>query len=180
MNYVNSTQTMPTTLSPVKVNGIVWQMALVIAAIMLPSIAHLTGLSVRTLLPMHWPVILAGLVYGWRGGLMVGLVSPGLSFLTSGMPYPPMIAPMTVELAAYGLVAGWCREQLKWNAFLSTALALVVGRIIFLAFVVIAGSVSQAFGSYVTAAMLPGVFAALAQIATLPLLAGWWVSRSRK
>lgn len=180
MNYVSSTQTIPTTLSPVKVSSIVWQTALVAAAIMLPSIAHLSGLPVRTLLPMHWPVILAGLVYGWRGGLMVGLASPGLSFLISGMPFPPMIAPMTIELAAYGLVTGFCREQLKWNAFLSTAFALILGRAIFLAFVMIAGSVSQAFGAYVTAAMLPGIIAAIAQILTLPLLAGWWVKRSRQ
>lgn len=180
MSYTSSTHTMPTTLSPVKVNSIFWQTTLVAAAIMLPSIAHLSGLPVRSLLPMHWPVILAGLVYGWRGGLMVGLASPGLSFLLSGMPYPPMIAPMTIELATYGLVAGWSREQLKWNAFFSTAVALVVGRIVFLAFVVIAGSVTQAFGTYVVNAMLPGVFAAIAQIATLPFIAGWWVSRGRQ
>lgn len=179
MSYLSSTQTISTTLSPVKVSSIIWQTALVAAAIMLPSIAHLTGLPVRMLLPMHWPVILAGLVYGWRGGLMVGVASPGLSFLISGMPFPPMIAPMTVELAAYGLITGFCREQLKWNAFLSTAFALVVGRVIFLAFVVLAGSVSQPFGAYVAAAMLPGVFAVVAQIVTLPLLAGWWISRSR-
>ena len=111
---------------------------------------------------------------------MVGLASPGLSFLISGMPFPPMIAPMTIELAAYGLVTGFCREQLKWNAFLSTAFALILGRAIFLAFVMIAGSVSQAFGAYVTAAMLPGIIAAIAQILTLPLLAGWWVKRSRQ
>ncbi len=179
MNYVGSTQSIPTTLSPTKVNSVIWQTALVAMAISLPSLAHLAGLPVRTLLPMHWPVILAGLVYGWRGGLLVGLASPGLSFLLSGMPYPPMIAPMTIELACYGLVAGWCREQLKWNAFLSTAVALVIGRIVFVAFVVFAGSVSQPFAAYMAAAMLPGVFAAIAQIITLPLIAGWWVARSR-
>lgn len=179
MEYNNSSPTIATTLSPVRISAVVWQTALVALAIALPSLAHLSGLPVRQLLPMHWPVIIAGLVYGWRGGLLVGLVSPGLSFLISSMPYPPMIAPMTIELACYGAVAGLCREQFKLSGFVSTAIALIAGRIAFLAIVFSAGSVSQSFVPYLQAAMLPGLIAAAVQIIALPFIARWWVDGSR-
>lgn len=179
MEYNSPSQSLATTLSPVRVSAVIWQTALVALAIALPSLAHLSGLPVRQLLPMHWPVILAGLVYGWRGGLIVGLVSPGLSFLVSSMPYPPMIAPMTIELACYGAVAGLCREQFKLSGFASTAIALIAGRIAFLAFVFSAGSVSQSFVPYLQAAMVPGLIAAAIQIVALPFIARWWVGASR-
>ena len=61
------------------------QLGLAAAAIALPAACHLLNAPVRALLPMHWPVLLAGLVFGWRGGLAVGLLVPLSSFALSGM-----------------------------------------------------------------------------------------------
>lgn len=141
--------------------------------------AHVAGWPVRVLLPMHWPAILAGLVYGWRGGLIVGSLSPIAAFAISGMPYPPMILPMTVELAAYGGVAGLCREIFRLNGILAVLVSLIIGRLLFIGVVLMAGSVSQPLTAYLQAALLPGFIAALGQIVLLPFIARWWVKNSR-
>lgn len=161
------------------VSSFLFQILLVSAAVGLPVMAHLTGAPVRQLLPMHWPVILAGLVFGWRGGALVGLTSPIISNLISGMPLPGILPTMTIELTLYGLVAGFLRERFHLKAMVCVAAAIVAGRAAFiLAVLTFIGSGSQLKG-YFVAALVPGIPAALAQIILLPWLAGWWVDRSR-
>lgn len=147
-----------------------------LAAFVLPAAAHATGLPVRTLLPMHWPVLLAGLCYGWRSGLIVGIAAPLVSFTASGMPPAPVLPAMTVELAAYGVIAGAARQIFGLNGFLSAALALIGGRIVFIATALIIGSINAPLGEYLTAAMLPGIPAAIAQLIVLPIIANWWLA----
>jgi hypothetical protein len=150
---------------------------LVAASVFLPAAAHLAALPVRLLLPMHWPVILVGLVYGWRSGGIVGLAAPSLSYLVSGMPYPVVLPAMTAELAAYGLLAGIFREGLRWNLFLATGLAVAGGRLVFLLVAVATGASGTSASEYARAALAPGFAAALAQVLVLPLVARWWVRR---
>jgi hypothetical protein len=147
------------------------------ASFVLPAAAHATGLPVRMLLPMHWPVILAGLCYGGRSGAVVGLSAPILSFLLSGMPLPHILPSMTIELAAYGLLAGFARGYLKLNWFAATAVSLIGGRIVFLAIVFTTRAVPESFLGYLQVAMLPGIWAALAQLILLSIGASWWVGR---
>jgi niacin transporter len=154
-------------------------MVLIGAAAALPVIAHLSGAPVRWLLPMHWPVLLAGLVYGWRSGLLVGAAAPGVSFLISGMPFPFMIPAMTIELAVYGFVAGIASEKFKLSKFSALISALVIGRLFFIAMVLIMQSYSESFTVYLQAAVLPGLITAAAQAITLPFIARWWVKRSQ-
>ena len=148
------------------------------AAFLLPALAHATGLPTRVLLPMHWPVILAGLCYGWRSGLAIGIAAPSLSFLLSGMPPLFVLPAMTVELAAYGFLAGLARQNLGLNTFVSSAISLVGGRIVFLATIFAIGSVSTNFAAYLQTSMLPGVPAAIAQFVLLSLAANWWVKKN--
>ena len=149
------------------------------AAFLLPALAHATGLPTRVLLPMHWPVILAGLCYGWRSGLAIGIAAPSLSFLLSGMPPVVVLPAMTVELAAYGLLAGLARQNLGLNTFASAAISLIGGRIIFLATVFALGNVSTSFAAYLQTSMLPGIPAAIAQFILLSFAAKWWVGRDQ-
>ena len=159
--------------------SLVFQLVLIGAAVALPAVAHLTGAPVRVLLPMHWPVILAGLVYGWRGGALTGLLAPAASYLVSGMPYPPMLPAMTVELFAYGFAAGLLVENLRINSFLAVATALVVGRLVF-AITVLAGfGVNGNFAAYFQAALIPGLFAAAGQVIVLPFIARWWINKEQ-
>ena len=169
----------PTTLEFWGIRSLSFQALLIIAAVALPVAAHLSGAPVRILLPMHWPVILAGLVFGWRGGAIVGFLSPFASYLISGMPLPGILPAMTAELAVYGLIAGLFREKFSANAFISVATAVVVGRIVFALIVLFTVTPSASFGSYFQAALVPGIPAAIAQIVFLPLIAGWWVKKAQ-
>lgn len=166
------------TLPALEIKAIAVQLALLAAAaFFLPSAAHLLGLPVRVFLPMHWPVIVAGLCYGWRSGAVIGLSAPIVSYLISGMPPPIMLPAMTFELGAYGLIAGLSREKLKLGWFMSTLTTLVVGRIFFIGYVFAAGAVSQPFVAYIQTAMLPGLIGAAGQLIALPLVARKWVGR---
>ncbi|MBX7054620.1 MAG: ECF transporter S component [Pyrinomonadaceae bacterium] len=152
---------------------------LITAAFLLPAAAHAIGLPVRSLLPMHWPVILVGLVYGWRSGALVGAAAPGLSHLLSGHPQPNVLAAMTVELAVYGFLAGFFREKLRLNVFLATALALIGGRLVFIASAYITNVSPLPFPEYLQAAMLPGMIGAAAQLVLLPIIATVWVNKGK-
>lgn len=85
---------------------------------------------------------------------------------------------MTVELAAYGFLAGLARQNLGLNTFVSSAISLVGGRIVFLATIFAIGSVSTNFAAYLQTSMLPGVPAAIAQFVLLSLAANWWVKKN--
>ena len=86
-----------------------------------------------SLLPMHFPVLLCGLLCGWRWGLPVGLVLPFLRSLVFGMPpvYPNAVW-MAAELAAYGAVAGLLYALLRVRGRVYFALigAQLSGRIV--------------------------------------------------
>ncbi len=110
-------------------------MELLASALVLPAIAHLLGAPVRWILPMHWPAVLAGLVYGWRGGLVVGALAPLVSFILSGMPPPAILPVMMSELAVHGFLAGFLREKLSWSGYPSAGTALVTGRLVYMGLV---------------------------------------------
>ena len=154
----------------------IFQFSLVTAAVILPAAAHLCGAPVRWLLPMHWPVILAALVYGWRGGMTVGMMAPFTSYLLTGLPLLVKALPMTFELAVYGLVIGYLREKRGWNSFGAVAMGLIAGRIVFLGMILLTGANEVVFGQYLLAAMAPGIVAAVGMVVMLPLVAKRLVS----
>lgn len=87
------------------------------------------------LLPMHIPVIMCGLICGWKYGLGVGFVTPILRYFLFGMPvlYPNGIA-MAFELATYGLVVGLLYSRSRWKCIISLyrsmIIAMIAGRIV--------------------------------------------------
>ncbi len=88
-----------------------------------------------TLLPMHIPVMLCGLICGGKFGFAVGLILPLLRAVTVGMPpiYPNAVW-MALELATYGFVIGFlyysfCKKQMWW-LYCSLIIAMISGRIV--------------------------------------------------
>ena len=88
-----------------------------------------------SLLPMHIPVMLCGILCGpWYGGF-IGLVLPFLRSISFGMPpiYPNAVW-MALELATYGLVIGIASHRLKikgvWNTYISLIIAMLSGRVV--------------------------------------------------
>jgi hypothetical protein len=153
-------------------------LGLLASALVLPAVAHVLDAPVRWLLPMHWPVILAGLVYGWRGGLAVGALAPLVSFALSGLPSPVVLPIMVAELSVYGFLAGLLREKFRWNGYLSSGLAMIAGRLSYMGLTALLIHPAGGYWEYTAAALLPGVAAGAAMLLLLPPLARRWVDRA--
>ncbi len=88
-----------------------------------------------SLLPMHIPVLLCGLLCGPVYGGFVGLILPFLRSVTFGMPpiYPQAVW-MALELFTYGLVIGLIYGAFKKKnistVYLSLVTAMLFGRIV--------------------------------------------------
>lgn len=88
-----------------------------------------------SLLPMHIPVMLCGLLCGWQYGLAVGFILPFLRSAIFSMPpmYPNAIW-MAAEMATYGFVIGFLywRSNKKSIArvYFSLIAAMLAGRMV--------------------------------------------------
>jgi len=105
--------------------------------VLVPWASHQFYLAGPTFLPMHLFVLVAGLLFGWRAGLSVGLLTPVASYAVSGMPVLPILPQITVELAAYGLIAGILRERCHLRVVWSLLGAMLGGRLVLCLTVVI-------------------------------------------
>lgn len=135
--------------------------------IILAPIFHSAGLG-QSISPIHFPVLIAGIIVGWKYGLAIGLITPLLSSLMPfGMPLFPVATTMAVELAIYGLTIGFVYEKLKpfkeriFNIYLALIIAMVAGRLAGgITYVLILGIQGD---SFTLNAFLTGYF-----VATLP------------
>jgi len=88
-----------------------------------------------TLLPMHIPVLLCGLICGPGYGLAVGFIMPLLRSVTFSVPpiYPNAVW-MALELATYGFVVGilyFCRQNKRMGyLYFCLITAMISGRIV--------------------------------------------------
>lgn len=84
-----------------------------------------------SLLPMHIPVMLCGLICGKKYGFFVGLLLPILRGAVFGMPpiYPNAVW-MAIELSTYGFVIGFMYFRMKSKNLLSIYISLLTSMII--------------------------------------------------
>lgn len=90
--------------------------------------------------PMHLPVFLAGILCGEWLGLICGVLSPLMSFLSTGgtrPPFPNQLIPMIFELGVYGFLSGLLRKvflkNTKTNIFsslIAIVISMVAGRVV--------------------------------------------------
>lgn len=133
------------------------------------------------LLPMHLPVLMCGLVCGWKYGAAVGLILPFLRSVSFGMPalYPNAVT-MAIELCAYGLLIGLFYGLFKrknlFTVYASLILSMIGGRLIWgIAKVLVLGLSGTGFtlaafwvGGFVNA--FPGILLQLILIPSLMVL----------
>ena len=144
--------------------------------ILLPMIFHQFNMGGPGFLPMHIPVLIAGLFLGPLEGLLVGLVTPILSSFLTGMPVLfPMLPIMVFELGTYGLVSGYFAEKLKSNLYISMIIAMIAGRIIagIVVFVLITFFGFKAAGPllYIKGAIVTGLPGIIIQLVFVPPIA---------
>jgi len=159
------TKVLPKVLTFSQVKYYIFSAVFVGLAVATPAIFHQFNFAGPRFLPMHIFVLIAGLLFGWRTGLLVGILSPLLSFSITHLP-PIVILPETIlELAVYGFTVGLLREKGSnfWFALLG---AMILGRLARVAFIFIASSQvnSWAFiqmswpGIVLQLALIPAVF----------------------
>ena len=152
-------------------------MLLALGIILPYATSHGIGVPGNVLLPMHIPVFLCGLLCGPLYGTLCGLVLPLLNSILTGMPaiYPTMPL-MTVELTAYGLVAGIlsCKTGLgkyKLGTYVSLIAAMLCGRAAYggaLSLLLLIDTEAKAAG--VWAAFITGIPGIIVQLLLIPAI----------
>ena len=139
--------------------------------------------EVSTLLsPMHIPAFLCGLICGPGWGAAVGFCAPLLRSVALGMPPIPMAACMAFELATYGAVSGLLRRFLPrkfWALYVSIAVSMVIGRLVFCLVGVKLLSVEQAFLAYFGSQFVSTWLGILIHLAIVPPIV-YAIDRYRK
>ena len=138
-------------------------------AFVLPMITGHVPQIGNMLCPMHFPVLLAGLV--------LGFIAPLLRSVLFGMPplYPIAIS-MAFELATYGAVSGWMYKKVRHTLpmmYAALATAMVAGRLVWGAVrFVLAGLSGSAFpfSAFLSGALLTAVPGIIAQLILIPLI----------
>ncbi|GAB2023139.1 ECF transporter S component [Pseudolactococcus yaeyamensis] len=148
-------------------------------SLLIPQVFHQIGYSQAgaTLLPMHLPIFLCGLLLGGVYGGFVGAVAPVLSFLLTGMPPLTVMVFMSVELAVYGLVSALCLQQRltekTYGIWLALLLAMLAGRIakmIAIFFALHLFGISVGGVATVVTATITGIPGILLQLLVIPMV----------
>lgn len=143
----------------------------------LPLAFHSVGLG-QAFSPLHFPVILCGLVCGPILGVICGVLGPVLSCLTTGMPPVAALITMVPELLTYGLVCGLVMlfvrtKHLMTDLYAAMVPALIAGRVVGGVFKALffTGSAGGYTLSMFVSSYLVGTFPGIiAQLVLIPLL----------
>jgi hypothetical protein len=126
---VSELQSSTMILTYTNIRSYVFTFVFVALAVLVPWGFHQYHLAGPTYLPMHIFVLIAGLIFGWRAGLIVGALTPLVSYSVSGMPVLTILPQIVIEISVYGLVAGILREKLNLPVVWSLLGAMIAGRI---------------------------------------------------
>lgn len=145
----------------------------------LPSAFHVFGETAgRTLSPMHFPVLLCGLICGWSYGGACGLIGPVLAFLITGMPVPPRLFYMPFELMAYGALSGLFMGLIRtkrtyFDILFSMIPAMLLGRVVgglAQAAVLLSGAQEYSLALWVGGYFVSTLPGAIAQLMVIPAI----------
>ncbi len=122
-------RTPPMVLKFTDIRSYIFSMTFVALSVLVPWVFHQFHLAGPTFLPMHIFVLVGGLLFGWRAGLVIGLLTPVTSYAISGMPVPVILPQTIVELSAYGMISGLLRERFGFQVVWSLLGAIAGGRL---------------------------------------------------
>lgn len=151
----------------------------IFSAVVLPQIFHIVGNAIgvnatlgEIFLPMHLPVIAAGLLMGPYVGACVGFMSPLLSVLLTGMPNVAVLPFMVVELFVYGLTAGLLKNT-NISPLFKVLITQFAGRMLKIVAVILTLCVFGESAVTVTAViggMVTGIIGIALQLVLIPLM----------
>ena len=131
-----------------------------------------------TLLPMHLPVMLCGLICGCWYGLAVGTLLPFLrSFVFSMPPIYPNAVYMALELMTYGFVIGllYSKRKKQSSAYLYFCLvtSMICGRIVWgisKAVLLSLGGKAFTFAAFITGGFVDSLLGIILQLVLIPVI----------
>ncbi|HEY8362965.1 MAG TPA: ECF transporter S component [Tissierellaceae bacterium] len=98
--------------------------------IIIPYIFHSTGISGAIFLPMHIPVLIGGFLLAPQYALLLGILTPLVNSLVTGMPNLfPISVIMACELGTYGLLASILFFKFKFPTVIALILSMLGGRV---------------------------------------------------
>lgn len=140
----------------------------------------------KLLCPMHIPVMLCGLVCGWKYGLAVGFITPLLRSVLFHMPAMyPSAAGMAFELAAYGVsiavIYSMFRTKNIGAVYGAMIPSMLIGRLVWGAartvMLGLSGSeaASFSFKYFITTGFIEAIPGIILQIIIIPaIMSGLW------
>jgi len=142
--------------------------------VLLPMIFHVFGLAGAIFLPMHIPVLIGGFFLSPPLALLLGLLTPLLSSLITGMPVLfPIAIVMIFELSVYGLVFSVMTRKYKVNVIISLLFAMVFGRIsaaLSVHMMVLLFGIKMNPFIYIKGAIITGIPGIVIQIILVPMM----------
>ena len=150
--------------------------------ILLPLVFHAVGISPRVVLPMHFPVFLAGMLLPMPLAAAVGVMAPALSMGFTGMPTPDQAMRMVPELATYAVVTAlilrlmpvWPFLSDKWGRISALVTAMLIAMLAGRCVYVLVSSLMIGLNEpsyYVMILVVPAIPGIIAQLILVPPLA---------
>lgn len=103
---------------------------LLASGIILPMIFHLFSMTGPVALPMHIPVLIGGFLLPPQLAFALGIITPVVSGLLTGMPVMfPMAIIMAFELGLYGLTASLATRKFRMSPMFSLLISMLAGRV---------------------------------------------------
>jgi predicted membrane protein len=146
--------------------------------IFMPFLTGQIPLFGSMLLPMHIPVLLCGLICGWKYGLAVGFILPLFRNILFGTPplFPIGVA-MAFELATYGFLAGFLYARSRWQCVIALYRVMIAtmlsGRVVWgLAMLLLLGLGNNSFTwqLFMTGAFLNAIPGIIIQLVLIPAI----------
>jgi hypothetical protein len=142
--------------------------------LILPMAFHVLGPG-TTFLPMHIPVLMAGFSLGLPMAILVGILTPILSSLLTGMPMIfPVLPFMILELSTYAAGTSLLYRTFEWNVYVSLIVTMILGRIMAMAtvWVLVNYTTAKLPNPYIfiTGAIMQGIPGIAIQLILIPLI----------
>ena len=153
---------------------------LIALAVLLPQLVHLAlgqpgGIK---FLPMYLPILIGGCLLGTRWALMVGILSPVVSFLLTSlggnpMPAAPRLPFMILDLAVFAAVSGRFTKKIVSNglwAFPAVFCAQAAGRLVFLGAIALTQSFTTFTTGMIWGQIVAGIPGIIIQLVLAPVI----------
>jgi hypothetical protein len=150
-------------------------------ALVFPMIFHLVGLG-SSFLPMFYPVIAAGFLISLPAAIVVGVMSPLVSALITGMPpfFPPIVFIMMAEGLVLTLLPAVLYQRMKINAWVTAVLTMMVDRLVMVSLVLLlSGILELPEGVLTAAALIKGLPGTVLIILVIPPLVRQMEAKTR-